>query len=423
MGIGAKASTIMLGVWAITTYVISGFQGERNDFRIPAPSPSFLALLALALLAMVSALWAKDWEWAIKSGAVLACILLLGHLLRVGLERLPTPAAILCGGWLVIGICAGCLLMMIELYTNFGLLRWVMAAFPEIRPNRNSMMVVEGNQVEILDRSIGNWSVAGLNLLFWPSLLILTNISTSQWVKPLCLGLIVCVGAITFGSEHQTSQLAFVASSVVFVLFLYFGRIMRGMSLALFVALVVGVVPLSQYAYHDLKLQNARWAQFTLQERFKIWGNSADHVRKNLWLGIGAHNTTVEHTDAIDPAKVPSAKLQPHHPHNIVLQVWLELGLVGAGLLLAAGLLALRDFKRMTPSAAPYGYAAAATAVIQSIATWNLWHDWLLSAFMITLASISLGNRLARASADPATPRFTDIWLPFGAQKTPAIHT
>ena len=96
----------------------------------------------------------------------------------------------------------------------------------------------------------------------------------------------------------------------------------------------------------------------------------------------------------------------------MILQIWLELGAVGAGLLIIAGLMILRDISRMNPDAAPFGYATAAMVFIQSVATWDLWHVWVQAAFVMAFCMLFLGNRIVAVTTKSGSVRFAEIWLP-----------
>lgn len=412
MVVGAKAATIILAIWVVVVFAcVIRKRSDWADLRagILSPPRPLSAFLVLGLFASLSAFWAREPAEALKAGALLCLIIVLGHALRVALDRLSPAAAMLVAGWFVIGLAGGCILLFAELYTNFGIFRWAVSAFPEIRPSKNSMIVVKGGNVNVINRSFANWSVAGLNLLTWPSLLILSATVVGRWRLAACGALAALTLAVTFTSEHETSKLAVVLTAAAFAASLHAGiKTQRTVVLAA-VVLILSVVPLAQISYSRFELHNAGWAQFTLKERVKIWGYAADSVWKTPVLGIGANNTTIEHTQKFKPAigAAPS-----HHPHNMVLQIWLELGALGASLLLVAAVLTFIGVGRLCPMAVPFGYATAAMAATQSMATWNLWHEWIQAAFMMSFCILMLGNRLVADIAAKQSVAFAKIWLP-----------
>ncbi|NOT73016.1 MAG: O-antigen ligase family protein [Hyphomicrobium sp.] len=412
MVVGSKAAAIVLAIWAVI--MLACVIRQRSDWTrlwadLLAPSVPVALFLAFATLSASSALWAHAPDAALKSGALLGMVIILGCVLRLGLDRLSPHGAMLVAGWFVIGLVGGCLLLFAELYSNFGIFRWAMATFPDIRPPKNSMIVVKGQDVNLIHRAFANWSVAGLNLLTWPSLLILSAAVARRWRVAACLALIAVSLAVTFTSDHETSKIAVGLSAVVFAISLRAGAKTRSAAILTIVALVLSVVPLAQIAYSRLELQNAAWAQFTLKERFKIWGNVSENVWKAPVLGIGANNTTIEHTQKLKPS---NRTWPSHHPHNMVLQIWLELGAAGAALLIAAAALSVTGVGRLHPSAISFGFATLAMAAVQSMATWNLWHEWIQSMFMMSFCILMLGNRVVTDQAAGLSAAFSKIWLP-----------
>ena len=75
-----------------------------------------------------------------------------------------------------------------------------------------------------------------------------------------------------------------------------------------------------------------------------IWNTTYKHIKDKPIFGHGLDSTRAlySHEDRIFPKVIMKATGEskkiiaepiPLHPHNAILQVWLELGVVGAGLL------------------------------------------------------------------------------------------
>ena len=82
-----------------------------------------------------------------------------------------------------------------------------------------------------------------------------------------------------------------------------------------------------------------------------------------------------------------AATLLPLHTHNGPLQIWLELGLVGA---LLTALLAVLLGRALARTARP-GIAAAmlASAAITGLVSFGVWQEWWVSAQLLALASLA----------------------------------
>lgn len=91
-----------------------------------------------------------------------------------------------------------------------------------------------------------------------------------------------------------------------------------------------------------------------------------------------------------------STSLIPLHTHNLALQVWLELGAVGAGLL-AFMLVAIGQYLTRHPrnnlTLAMYG-AASATILTFSAITFGAWQYHWVSAMLICVAALVVADRL-----------------------------
>lgn len=415
MAIGAKASGPALAIWTVTVLacVAIGRPNSQNSFSEWAkPSTPVLSLLSLATFAMISAFWAHNPVAAISAGAMLAAVVVVGHLLHRGLDQLSPAASTLVSGWFMIGLVGGSLILLSEYLTSFALTRWVLTTVPSFRPLRNMMFAQSNGQWILLDRSAGNWSVAAVNFMVWPCILALSVITRDRARLLLPLALFALVAVITSISDHQTSQVGLIASLLIFGAANWAPFAVRSTAFALSILLIIAVVPLSYGANRIAHLQEAPWAQFTLKERLKIWGNVAENYLKAPLLGIGAGNTTIAQTFNAAPPSIDQQIVPKHHPHNMLLQIWLELGAVGALLLSLVVVSVFRALDRLPLRVVPYVLATGASLTVQVSATWSLWSSWFLCAVAMTISFLFLGVRLAREAELPRAQKFSEIWLP-----------
>ncbi|MGZ4988631.1 MAG: hypothetical protein ACXWBP_11330, partial [Limisphaerales bacterium] len=82
------------------------------------------------------------------------------------------------------------------------------------------------------------------------------------------------------------------------------------------------------------------------------------------------------------------------HPHNIYLQTWLELGAIGAVLLLIVGLAAIWQMRFLPPALEGSAYALFAVSSMIGLSGFDLWQSWLLAALAFAWAGILLAARL-----------------------------
>lgn len=90
------------------------------------------------------------------------------------------------------------------------------------------------------------------------------------------------------------------------------------------------------------------------------------------------------------------------HPHDAALQVWLELGVIGAA---AATILWVTLFHRVERRAPDLGAVAAAAAAVSYLTfaavSFGVWQEWWLALGALAVVTAAGGQRLAAAVANP----------------------
>jgi hypothetical protein len=142
--------------------------------------------------------------------------------------------------------------------------------------------------------------------------------------------------------------------------------------------------------------------------RLLIWNFVVERINEGMGLGWGMDSSRAipggtGHPDAAMLAEFgltakrdwfAFAQLLPLHPHNLALQVWLELGGVGAVAMAALlGLLALQA----RGGAACGAYAAGLVIAMLSYGAWQYW--WVAALLLAALASRAIETGRADTSA------------------------
>jgi O-antigen ligase len=86
------------------------------------------------------------------------------------------------------------------------------------------------------------------------------------------------------------------------------------------------------------------------------------------------------------------------HSHNFFLQTWLELGAVGAVLLMLVGLQVIRRLSELAHGIQPYAFATFASAATLMSASYGIWQAWLLALFGLTPILFAVGARALETS-------------------------
>jgi O-antigen ligase len=228
-------------------------------------------------------------------------------------------------------------------------------------------------------------STYALALLFWPAALVLSRLARPRLVWLLAAGTIVT--SVICSSD--ACLLALAAGGLVWLLVYSFGqtaaKVLVGLVAAPFVlaplAVLVGVQTGVVAWLH--RLVPASW-----DARLNIWTFAADHVQSHPFRGWG-----------LDASRTFGPAI-PLHTHNAQLQLWLELGAIGAALAgvffcwLAYGVVRLSRESRT--EAAMAAAALVAYLVIGGL-SFGVWQEWWLGLGALTLIACGL----ARAVTEP----------------------
>lgn len=322
--------------------------GACTAFWSALPSETLLAVLkTTALFAM--ALLAVAWIEALE-----------GH----GAERLRRA--------LLVGMMLGLGLLLVELIFESPLRRLVVDVAPD--------------QLRVYKPWWFNRGISVVLLLLWP-LLALAWHGSGPWAA---LAILVSAGAVVLiGPQISAVVTLALALSVALLaalggrrLILPFAMVMAG--LVLLMPLLVGALPSKQLEAGFPAMPSSSI------HRFHVWSFVGERIAERPLQGWGFRMS--RHVpggqDKILMRGVEDVRM-PLHPHNGPLQIWLELG--GVGALLAAGFVfaVIAKLRRLDNGIGLAGaFGMIATGFIYSSLSYGLWQSWWLSA--LALASLSV---------------------------------
>ncbi|CAH0313618.1 O-antigen ligase family protein [Roseomonas sp. CECT 9278] len=140
----------------------------------------------------------------------------------------------------------------------------------------------------------------------------------------------------------------------------------------------------------------------TALHRMMIWDFTGARIAEHPILGWGmeASRTVPGGRDAATPAQLdrlrvtdpdrrhwfglPGVQTLPLHPHNGALQIWLELGAIGA--LIAAGLAWTLGAAAARSPCPPAAAGALASAAITALLSFGAWQAWWIAAMLLAVA-------------------------------------
>ena len=363
----------------------------------PQPDAASLALFAFLVYAGLSGLWAREPQASVlivlMAAGIAAGSLMLAQLLRTE----PRETALHIGEGLWIGLLVGLLYTIAEIGSGQAIKMWVYNTLqlgPEALEPSRYFKWADGRLISIHRDDLSR-NVVPIPLLIWPALMGAVALPRGRLRIGVCATLALLGVASIFIGHNATATAALVVGILAFAIAWYSTRLARFTLSLAWIACCLGVIPAVLLA-RALDAQNWGWLKLSGRLRITIWTEIAQLVADAPVFGVGA-----DMTYAIAP-RMQEAPLGESemigftitHPHNVYLQIWYELGFVGAALFLAFGLLALRQIPRLGRVQRPFAFALFATAAVQIGASYNMWQIWFMCLFGFALAMFAVGKNV-----------------------------
>ena len=411
--IAPRTTLAILIVLVMLLYASVASVDVRDTSRLMPPIIAALSIFAVYLL--LSSIWAAAPLSTIYIAAIGFATLLVSWAATVGLALLSPLRCQKLANALLIGFSIGLAFLMIEELTDDWIKLWFLNNLPFVQRNPKHMVL---RDAEILNLAsyLNNRSIALASLLLWPMLGMLAALRPSgvPWVwRGAASVAIVGLAIVTIvKSQHETSALAVALGAVVFLVARFRQRLGAALVGFGWVVAVVFVIPLANFAYDSLQLQRAESLPFSARARIVIWKYTASEVVNSPLIGVGAgsterldNNRASYETATGDPVALRTMR----HAHNIYLQVWYELGVIGAALLVLIGASVIGAASRLRPQAQPYAFAAFATIAAMGATSWSPWQEWFMAAFALTGLCCWLVDRMVVGNNPQSLDRETDV--------------
>ncbi len=382
-----------------------------RDRAIPL-LPGLVALFfgLLAVWSLVTWFWSIDPNETLKTGISLAATLFGGVVLFAAGARLRGREKEIFQNGMIFGGAVGFSLIAFEFATNAWLSRFLYGLVGK------GHFLVQGSYTPVM-----NPGMSATALFFWPWALAVWSRFRGRAGG---LSIAAAFGLI-FLSDSDSVIFGFAAGAAVFALSL---ALPRWMPLVMSVVIAVGVLtaPVIPGLFpNPLQTENnLSWLSNSGLHRLFIWQNTVGHIKEKPFLGGGFDTARAlygtEDRKIIQFARkigdVPyraNYEPIPLHPHNGVLQVWLELGAVGALILLGILLAVVRAIGRFADDKLNRAAALGALTVWLAIASisFGAWQSWWLAsmllggAFMVAVLGPLQGSKPASESEEIGGPK------------------
>jgi O-antigen ligase len=370
-GLAALAATV--GALALVR-----LWNRRHGLAVPWTVAAFPLLIAL--WAALSAAWAAEPGLALASAGRLALLAALGTALMAAAATLSAAERRAVTAGLLLGSLLAAALLGVESLTD----------------NRLSGQLFEVRGRTPLPRgakSQFNRGATILALTLWP----LAGLLLSQGRRRTAAAAAAIIVAILLTGDSLAAKLALAAGAAIFAVALSSPRraaqLLTAAAIAAAVALMAGAPhlptpPASFVTLPDLPI--------SAHHRLSIWQFTASRAIEKPLLGWGmeASRSVPGAEDRLDTQWIDAAGIDrgsltgvrlPLHPHNAILQWWLELGLVGLSAAIALVWWVARRAARLDRQQ-PAALAALAAALVVANVSYGIWQSWWLCALWLCAA-------------------------------------
>ncbi len=350
-----KGEMVVLGLAGAVLLVQAAAEGIwRAAFRTPVAG-IFLSLLVWAL---VTSAWAISTPAALDLWKSLALIFAAILLSLNAATRLNDEARQHVATWAVVGLGLGLVILGIELTFTQPLTRLIQSGDAPPRP------------------SSLNAGISVALAIVWP-------VAAAVWRRgqaTLAGGLVAGVALAVYFSDGTSAKIAFVVALAAYALVWIARRGALG-ALCLIAALMILAAPVALRTIIPAPQsfdQTVSGPARSALHRLYIWDFAAQHIVEKPFLGWG-----LDSARALPGGKrsvLGNAPVMSLHPHNGALQIWLELGALGAALAALLILVIGSGIRRMSRSGQATSAAALFGALTIAGLSFGIWQNWWMAA-------------------------------------------
>ncbi len=215
-------------------------------------------------------------------------------------------------------------------------------------------------------------------------------ITGKRWQAILFTGLMVLPVLLT---ESRATRLAFFMGGMVTIIAHSFPNLTRRS--LIYILLFLLTLPFMVTAVF---IHHPEWIDTlppSWQHRVEIWDYMSYRIFERPWVGWGlgsSHLLSYAQPHGMTYQYVKSAA---SHPHDAVIQLWVEVGIPGLILAASAAIALLQKASRFASPIIPFALGAWTAALCISSVAYSFWDDSLFSLFAMTmLAFIILARQL-----------------------------
>lgn len=366
------------GMAVLSVLCAAAFLWHRRFLPLP-DRPLLLALGLFLAWTGISLVWTAGGGKAIKGFVSFLYLWLPALLLLTVLPVVSDGAARRVARWLLPAAALGVGLFAVELLAGQPIQHWAAGSDKELLDyerdlNRAALLLaLLAGPVSLLLWRLGWRVLAGL-ALFLPLLMAVDSSSQSSVAALAGLIILLAVGVLSW-------------------------RVAAGLVAAGIVAGFSLCGPVAQWMM-AAGLSEAAWMPASFRHRIMTWNFVAGHLGDHPWIGWGLEaSRAIPGGQAVFPDTGPPGwPVLPIHPHNLFLQVRLELGWVGAVLAALLLLAILRCLTRLDAGIRPMAIALLGACIFTQCFAYGAWQGWLICGMLFGGVLVALAARVRNPS-------------------------
>jgi len=339
----------VLGLVAFSEYIFTQKKLPKIDWAL---SGFFLVFFMLAGL---SYFWSVDPDFTIKR-VVKLIILVIPSILLLSTARSTKLVSMRFLRILPYSLIAASVLILIETYCNYPLYR----------------LLRELSAEDTVELSVTNWGLIIISLLTWPVLYKL-------WLernKAIIIIMLITIALAIFSATSQSAMVAFALGLFSLIISIKQPKLLL---YAVGGGTIVGILssPWIAQGLFDLRPEIfVKWVHASAAQRMELWDFIARKALESPWYGWGIEAT--RNIDDFDSSKIFFVKTNILHPHNFALQLWIELGLLGAISGMAFIVLCVKRFLKIDTRQLPFVISCFIAALVVNLVGYGMWQGWLI---------------------------------------------
>ncbi len=389
--VGSKAEAVILALTGILLLYAAVREDKWRSILQSRLLWLFGGLVAYGLLTAPFAVVPGD---ALELSASLAGLFLALVIALDVVGRLEDPVKKAFAATAGSGYAFGCLLLAVEFFGGMPITHF---------------LHYQGGKGPALEPVELNAALSVLAILVWPF-----AATGQRFLSVVALG---AATVLVLQGEMVTARIALGLGGVAFVLVQWFGKYVVRLLGVLAVLFVAFAPVIDEMVPFDRIAPVAEGKMASVAHRLCIWQFVGDRIAEKPLFGWGLDSSRSIPGGQVDCVEDgPSLSL---HPHDAALQVWLELGIVGAFVFASVIALAFRAAASM-PAGMPMAGAAAAivSALVLASLSYGIWQNWWIGALGLIAMTCRAAMPKPIAAPKPApkpAPKKPAPPLPAGA--------